>query len=31
MKNIESRVSLLNGQYSIGSEVGKGFKILIVI
>ncbi|MDN3620610.1 MULTISPECIES: sensor histidine kinase [Polaribacter] len=31
MKNIESRVSLLNGKYSIGSEVGKGFNILIVI
>jgi signal transduction histidine kinase len=31
MKNIESRVSLLNGKYSIGSEVGKGFKIVIVI
>ncbi|MGJ8760004.1 MAG: sensor histidine kinase [Polaribacter sp.] len=31
MKNIESRVSLLNGRYSIGSEVGKGFNILIVI
>ncbi|WP_218598151.1 sensor histidine kinase [Polaribacter sp. NJDZ03] len=31
MKNIESRVSLLNGKYNIGSEVGKGFNILIVI
>jgi signal transduction histidine kinase len=31
MKNIESRVSLLNGKYSIGSEIGNGFKILIVI
>lgn len=31
MKNIESRISLLNGKYSIGSEIGKGFKILIVI
>ncbi|PQJ69171.1 sensor histidine kinase [Polaribacter butkevichii] len=31
MKNIESRISLLNGQYSIGSEIGNGFKILIVI
>ena len=31
MKNIESRVSLLNGKYSIGSEIGHGFKILIVI
>lgn len=31
MKNIESRVSLLNGKYSIGSEVGNGFKIFIVI
>jgi signal transduction histidine kinase len=31
MKNIESRVSLLNGKYSFGSEVGKGFNILIVI
>ena len=31
MKNIESRVSLLNGKYSIGSEIGKGFKIVIVI
>ncbi|OAD46740.1 sensor histidine kinase [Polaribacter atrinae] len=31
MKNIESRVSLLNGRYSVGSEVGKGFNILIVI
>ena len=31
MKNIESRVSLLNGKHSIGSEMGKGFKILIVI
>jgi signal transduction histidine kinase len=31
MKNIESRVSLLNGQYTIGSEVGKGFKIRIEI
>ena len=29
MKNIESRVSLLNGKYSIGSEIGKGFKIVI--
>ena len=31
MKNIESRVSLLNGRYTIGSEVGKGFKIRIEI
>ena len=31
MKNIESRVSLLNGKYSIGSEIGNGFKTLIVI
>ena len=31
MKNIESRVSLLHGKYSIGSEIGKGFKIFIVI
>jgi signal transduction histidine kinase len=31
MKNIESRVSLLNGKYTIGSEIGKGFKIRIEI
>ena len=31
MKNIESRVSLLNGKYSISSEIGNGFKTLIVI
>jgi len=31
MKNIESRISLLNGKYSVGSEIGNGFKILIVI
>lgn len=31
MKNIESRISLLNGKYNIGSEIGNGFKILIVI
>jgi signal transduction histidine kinase len=31
MKNIESRVSLLNAKYSIGSEIGNGFNILIVI
>jgi signal transduction histidine kinase len=31
IKNIESRVSLLNGKYSIGSELGKGFNILIIV
>lgn len=31
IKNIESRVSLLNGKYNIDSKVGKGFKIEIII
>jgi signal transduction histidine kinase len=31
MKNIDSRISLLNGKYSILSDAGKGFKILIII
>jgi len=31
IKNIESRVSLLNGKHNIGSEIGHGFNILIVI
>ena len=31
LKNIESRVSLLNAKYSIEHGIGNGFKILIVI
>ena len=31
MKNIESRISLLNAQYSIENKIGNGFKIIIVI
>jgi len=31
MKNIESRVSLLNATYTIGNKVGNGIKIIIVI
>ncbi|MCI2229311.1 ATP-binding protein [Polaribacter sp. MSW13] len=31
MKNIESRVSLLNGTYSTESKTGKGFKIVVII
>lgn len=31
IKNIESRVSLLNGKYKIDSKIGKGFKIEIII
>ncbi|PWG05703.1 sensor histidine kinase [Polaribacter aquimarinus] len=31
MKNIESRVSLLNGNYQIKSQKDKGFKIIITI
>lgn len=31
MKNIESRIALLNGKFSLISEIGEGFKIVIVI
>ena len=31
VKNIESRISLLNAQYSIENKIGNGFKIIIVI
>lgn len=31
MKNIESRIALLNGKFSLNSEIGEGFKIVIVI
>ncbi|MEE9407023.1 MAG: sensor histidine kinase [Polaribacter sp.] len=31
MKNIESRVALLEGNYSIESKKGKGFKIIITV
>lgn len=31
IKNIESRISILNGKYNISSEIGKGFKILVII
>ncbi|APZ45990.1 sensor histidine kinase [Polaribacter reichenbachii] len=31
IKNIESRVTLLNGKYNIDSKIGKGFKIEIII
>ena len=31
MKNIESRVALLKGNYNIESELNKGFKIEITI
>jgi signal transduction histidine kinase len=31
MKNIESRVSLLNGNHHIKSKAGEGFKIVITL
>jgi signal transduction histidine kinase len=31
MKNIESRVELLNGKFTIKSEINKGVKALLII